>query len=149
MIKILSNKEYSNRIIFDGYPRNLDQAQNLKIFVEKNNQKISFVFSLKVKKESAIKRILGRQTCVNCNLVFNEFFNPATRKNHTCDQKFLQKRADDNEETAIKRFETYLDKTLPILDFYNKQNLLYEINGMAKIDEIFNEIRDIIGSYEA
>ena len=149
LAKILSNSSYSNRIIFDGYPRNLDQAKNLKILVENNKQKISFVFSLKVEKDLIIKRILGRETCTKCNLIFNEFFNPATKNNHPCGSNFLKKRADDNTETVMKRLETYLKITLPILDFYNKQNLLYEINGMAKIDQIFNEIRGIIGSYEA
>ena len=74
---------------------------------------------------------------------------PSSKKNHTCDLKLLSKRTDDNEKIIIKRFETYLKKTLPILDFYNRQNLLHQINGKIEIDQIFKEIRNIIASLEA
>ena len=78
-----------------------------------------------------------------------EYFKPSTRKNHFCDPQFLSKRPDDNEKIIINRFETYLNKTLPILDFYKGQNLLHQINGMAEIDQIFEEIQGIIAALEA
>jgi adenylate kinase len=146
--KVISNKKFYNRLIFDGYPRNLQQAKNLDSKIKKYKQKISCVLSLNVDKESIIKRISGRQTCINCGLIFNEYYYPASRKNHSCDPKFLNKRSDDNKKTIINRFETYLNKTLPILDFYKEQNLLHQINGMAKIDQIFDEICGIIASLE-
>ena len=146
--KVISNKKFYNRLIFDGYPRNLKQGKNLDSQIKKYKQKISCVLSLNVDKESIIKRISGRQTCVNCGLIFNEYYYPASSKNHSCDQKFLNKRSDDNKKTIINRFETYLNKTLPILDFYKEQNLLHQINGMAKIDQIFDEICGIIASLE-
>ena len=146
--KALTNKNFYNRLIFDGYPRNLEQAKSLDSYIKKNKQKISCVLSLNVDKKSIIKRILGRQTCTSCGLIFNEFFFPASSKNHSCDPKFLNKRSDDNEKTILNRFETYLNKTLPILDFYKDQNLLHHINGMAEIDQIFEEIRGIIASLE-
>ena len=146
--KVISNKKFYNRLIFDGYPRNLKQAKNLDSQIKKYKQKISCVLSLNVDKESIIKRISGRQTCINCGLIFNEYYYPASSKNHSCDPKFLNKRSDDNKKTIINRFETYLNKTLPILDFYKGQNLLHQINGMAKIDQIFDEICGIIASLE-
>ena len=146
--KVISNKKFYNRLIFDGYPRNLKQGENLDSQIKKYKQKISCVLSLNVDKESIIKRISGRQTCVNCGLIFNEYYYPASSKNHSCDPKFLNKRSDDNKKIIINRFETYLNKTLPILDFYKEQNLLHQINGMAKIDQIFDEICGIIASLE-
>ena len=146
--KVISNNKFYNRLIFDGYPRNLKQAKNLDSQIKKYKQKISCVLSLNVDKESIIKRISGRQTCINCGLIFNEYYYPASSKNHSCDPKFLNKRSDDNKKTIINRFETYLNKTLPILDFYKGQNLLHQINGMAKIDQIFDEICGIIASLE-
>ena len=146
--KVISNKKLFSRLIFDGYPRNLKQAKNLDSQIKKYKQKISCVLSLNVDKESIIKRISGRQTCVNCGLIYNEYYYPASSKNHSCDPKFLNKRSDDNKKTIINRFETYLNKTLPILDFYKGQNLLHQINGMAKIDQIFDEICGIIASLE-
>ena len=148
VIKILADKKFYNRLIFDGYPRNLEQAEYLDASLKKYKQKISCVLSLNVEKEFIFKRIQGRQICINCGLIFNEYFNPATNKNHSCDPKFLNKRSDDNENTITRRFETYLKKTLPILDFYKEQNLLHYINGMLEIDQIFEEIRTIIGSLE-
>ena len=149
IVKILSDKKFYNRLIFDGYPRNLNQAKNLDLLVKKYNHKISCVLNLNVDRESVIKRMLGRQICTNCGLIFNKYFKLATNKNHTCDPKFLSKRSDDNEKTIKNRFETYIDKTLPLLDFYKEQNLLHQINGKAEIDHIFEEIQGIIASLEA
>lgn len=148
ILNILSNKKYFNRLIFDGYPRNLDQVKNLDSQLKRYNQEISCVLSLNVDKESIIKRISGRQTCASCGLIFNKHFKPSTKTNHSCDPKFLTTRGDDNDKTIINRFDTYLKKTLPIINFYKKQNLLHQINGMKKIDQIYEEIQAIITSLE-
>jgi len=147
--KLISNNEYANKLIFDGYPRNLSQAKNLDLLTKKYNQKISCVLNLSVDKETIIKRISGRQICTNCGLIFNRYFKPTSNINHTCDPKFLIIRSDDNQNTIINRYETYLKETLPILNFYRKQNLLHQINGMKKIDQIYEEIQGIITSLEA
>ena len=147
--KILSDNKFYNRLIFDGYPRNLSQAKNLNLLLKKYNQKISCVLSLGIDKETVVKRILGRQICTKCKLIFNKYFKPSTSENHNCDPKFLEKRSDDNEKSIINRFENYFEKTLPILDFYKDLNLLHQINGKSKIDEIFVQIRAIIASLEA
>ena len=141
IVKILSNKKFYNRLVFDGYPRNLDQAKNLDLMIKKYDQKISCVLSLNVSKELIIRRIMGRQTCTKCELIFNEYFKPANSENHLCGTKFLVKRSDDNEETILYRYQTYIDETLPILEYHNKLNLLYEIDGTMEIDKIF--IKDI------
>ena len=148
IVKVLSNKKFYNRLIFDGYPRNLDQAKNLDVLVKKHGQKIFCVFSLNVDKQSILKRILGRQTCSKCGNIFNEYFNSYAKQNHKCGEKFLVKRDDDNEKTILQRYETYLDKTLPILNYYKKLNLLHEIDGKKEIDQIFDKIRHIIASLE-
>ena len=69
LIKIFSDKKLYNRLIFDGYPRNLEQARNLDSCLKKYNQKISCVLCLNVEKKFILKRILGRQTCINCGLI--------------------------------------------------------------------------------
>ena len=133
--KVLSNKVFSNRLIFDGYPRNLYQAKNLDSAVQKYNQKISYVLSLNVDKDIIVKRILGRQLCSKCGLIFNKHFKPSTKRNHTCGDEFLIKRSDDNEEVILYRYQTYLEKTAPILEYYKKQNLLHEINGCVRKEQ--------------
>ena len=149
VIKNFSNDKSSDRLIFDGYPRNLNQAKNLDLLMKKNNQKISCVLSLNVQKEVVIKRISGRQTCTKCGIIFNKYYNPSSKKNHSCDSKYLEIRTDDNEETIKKRFDTYIEKTLPILTYYKDQNILHEVNGMEDIAQIYEQIRDIISALEA
>ena len=146
--KILSNKIYFQRMIFDGYPRNLEQTKNLEFLMNKYKQKISCVLCLNVDKDVVIKRILGRQVCSNCGSTFNEFFNPSTKKKHKCEPKFLLKRSDDNEKTVKKRFETYEKETLPILKHYLDLKILHEIDGMGDISKIYKEICHIIRSLE-
>ncbi len=143
---VVSKEIYFNKLIFDGYPRNLKQVNSLDTLLKKYKQKISCVLSLKVDLDSIIKRILGRQICSKCGLIFNEFFYPSNENNHKCDPKFLEKRSDDNEETIKNRFETYKKETFPVLEHYKNQNLLTEIDGMNKIDDIYEEISQIIGS---
>ena len=141
---IISNPLNKNRMIFDGYPRNLNQTKALDLLLNKYKQKIFSVISIKVDKEIVVKRILGREVCSKCGSTFNKFFNPSTNLNHKCETKYLTIRSDDNEVTILKRFATYENKTLPILNYYKKQNLLTNIDGMNKIDEIYKEIRQIL-----
>ena len=144
--KLLLKKEYHNRLVFDGYPRTLNQAKSLENLLKKFNQKIYCALILKVDKEVVVKRIMGRMICSKCGLTFNEYFNPPGSKNHSCDQKFLQKRTDDKESTIEARYETYLKQTIPIIDFYNDRSLLREINGVGEISSIYKEICDIIST---
>tara|TARA_B110000014_G_C20037753_1_gene539185 strand:+ start:335 stop:985 length:651 start_codon:yes stop_codon:yes gene_type:complete len=148
IVRILTDKNVYNRLIFDGYPRNLVQAESLHSLLEKRDQKISCVFSLKVDKETIIKRILGRQVCTNCGDTFNKYYKTLDSKVHTCNPRFLSQRSDDNESTIVSRYETYLKKTFPILEFYKNQNLLREINGDSEISLIYKEIEHIIASLE-
>ena len=115
---VVSIVEYKNRFIFDGYPRNLLQAKNLDKILNENEQKIDLVLKLSVSLDTIKKRILERQV--------------------------LEKRADDNEETAIKRFKTYELSTEPLIEYYKKLNILKEINGERSITQINKEISDII-----
>ena len=86
--KILANKKVNNRLIFDGYPRNLNQAKELDLLIKRNNQTISCVLSLDVDKKSILKRILGRKICSKCGLIFNVYFSPVTKKNHNVIRNF-------------------------------------------------------------
>ena len=148
IVQVLSNEKFYNKLVFDGYPRNINQATNLDILLKKYKQKISCVFCLQVDKDIVVKRILGRQTCTKCGLIFNQYYKPSTKKNHSCENKFLEKRSDDNEKIVMNRFQTYLEKTLPIINYYKKLNLVHEINGKAEINDIYKEISTIIASLE-
>ena len=116
--KFITNKEYKNRLIFDGYPRNLPQARYLDTLLKRNNQKIDIVLKLSVSLETIKKRIFER--------------------------KNLEKRPDDNEKIAIKRYETYENNIEPVINFYKKSDLLQVVNGEASISEISDEISGLI-----
>ena len=131
-------------MIFDGYPRNIFQAEFLDSMIKKNNQNISCVLNINVDQDVIIKRILGRQICSNCGNIFNKFYNPANSEKHRCDIKYLKTRSDDTEGTIKKRYKTYEKITFPIIKYYQDQNLLFNVNGMAKITEINKEISGFI-----
>ena len=116
--KFISDEKVKNNIIFDGYPRTLNQAKNLEEFLKKNNQKIDIVLKLSVSLEIVKKRI-------------------SERKNQ-------EKRADDNEEIAIKRYKTYEQSSAQVLEHYKQLNLLKIVNGEASISEINTEISGLI-----
>ena len=116
--KYISNKIYKDRLIFDGYPRNLIQAKNLNNLLNKYDQKIDIALKLNVSLEIVKKRI-------------------SERKN-------LEKRKDDSEEIAIQRFENYEKNIKPVIDFYKQSKLLKVVNGETSIDEISDEISGLI-----
>ena len=114
----ISNEKFKGRLIFDGYPRNLIQAKTLNELLSQHNQKIDLVLKLSVSLDIIKKRILERRT--------------------------LEKRSDDSEEIAIKRYKTYEKSTEPVIEYYKKLNLLKVIDGERSIDQINKEISDII-----
>ena len=103
-----------DKLIFDGYPRSLSQAKNLDSLLDSSKQKIDFIFFLNVKKDTIIKRIEKR--------------------------KILEKRSDDELSTILRRYDTYMETTEPVLSFYSKNPNFYEIDGSSEINEITAKI---------
>ena len=135
---------YRNRIIFDGYPRNINQAENLEIILKSDNQTINFILYLKISRDIIQKRILGRITCEKCNRTFNEFKDKKQIEKHACEKKYLIKRKDDNKESIITRYDEYMNKTKPVLDFYSSRSYFHEIDGNQKIQVITGKIEQIL-----
>ena len=115
---VLYDPQKKNKLIFDGYPRSLSQATKLNSLLEKSDQKIDLVFFLNVNKEIIMERIEKR--------------------------KIEEKRSDDDLDTIVKRYDTYMKTTKPVLDFYSKNMNFHEIDGSLKIDQITNKIDDFI-----
>jgi adenylate kinase len=142
--KFISNNDFKNRLIFDGYPRNKSQAENLNKLLKKYNQKIDLVLKLSVSLEVIKKRISGRSVCSICGKIYNEFFNPAPINAQCCASRFLQKRSDDTLDIAVTRYQTYEKNIKPVIDFYKESDLLRIVNGETPISEINNEISGLI-----
>ena len=107
-----------DKLIFDGYPRTINQAVNLDALLNKSNQKIDFIFFLNVKKDQILKRIEKR--------------------------KILEKRSDDDSNTILKRYDTYMKITKPVLDYYSKNNNFHEVDGSMEINDISQKIDEIL-----
>ena len=116
--KIIFDSKKKNKLIFDGYPRTINQVKNLESLLNKSNQKIDYIFFLNVNKDSIIKRIERR--------------------------KILEKRLDDDSNTILKRYDIYMKETKPVLDFYSSKKEFYEIDASLNIDQITNKIDDIL-----
>ena len=116
--KIIFDQSKRNKLIFDGYPRTIKQAQNLDNLLIKSNQKIEFVFFLNVNKKSIFERIEKR--------------------------KILEKRKDDNAETILKRYDTYMEITKPVLNYYSIKDNFHEIDGSMEISDISRKIEEIL-----
>ena len=111
---IMFDPNKKNKLIFDGYPRSLSQAKNLDLLLDSSNQKIDYIFFLNANKETIMKRIEKR--------------------------KILEKRLDDDSTTILKRYDTYMETTRPVLNFYSKNSNFYEIDGTLEITEITTKI---------
>ena len=115
---IILDKKKTNKLIFDGYPRTINQAKKLETLLSKSNQKVDYIFFLNVNKDSIIKRLEKR--------------------------KILEKRLDDDSKTILKRYDTYMDVTKPVLDYYSKNENFHEIDGSDEIDKISQKIEEIL-----
>ena len=111
---IISDPQKKEKLIFDGYPRSLNQAKNLDLLLTEINQKVDFIFYLNVDKDTIVKRIEKR--------------------------KIIENRADDDTDTIFKRYDTYMETTKPVLDFYSKNPNFNEIDGSLEIEEITAKI---------
>jgi len=140
----IENLKFRDRIIFDGYPRNVKQATSLESILSEFDQKIGHIIFLNVSRDIIEKRIMGRMTCDKCHMTLNKFFNKEQIELHPCGKEFLLKRKDDNLEIVIARYDTYMSTTKPILDFYSKNTNFTEIDGTVEIEVITNKINDIL-----
>ena len=109
-----------------------------------DNQSINFILFLKVNRKIIEKRILGRIICEKCNKTFNEYLTKEEIENHKCGKNYLKKRKDDNLETIINRYDEYVKKTKPVLDFFSQRSYFHEIDGSKKIHEITSKIEQIL-----
>jgi len=134
------NLKFRDRIIFDGYPRSIEQSKYLDELLKEFNQKIDLVISLSVSREIIEKRIIGRITCDKCNLTLNEFFNEKEIHLHPCGKDHFVKRKDDNLDTVMARYDIYTKTTKPVLDFLSNNQNFHEIDGTLKINDITTKI---------
>lgn len=144
--KKISELGVEKGIIFDGFPRTENQAIMLdKLLQEKYNSKINYVFNLIIDKSEAMKRALGRVLCSGCGKIYNVYFDKFDAEGYCneCRSK-LEKRKDDNEQSFNVRFDSFMNKTKPLIDFYNKEGILHEVKCGDKKEETFAKIKVLL-----
>lgn len=143
----LTQDDCKKGFLLDGFPRTVAQAKALDEELENLKYSLDNVINIEVAKEELIERAVGRRICKECGATYHIKFNPPATEgicNH-CNGELYQ-RKDDTVETVQKRIEVYLDQTKPLIDYYNEQAILVNINGEQDINKVFTDIVSFLGS---
>ena len=144
----ITSADAQNGYILDGYPRNINQAQTYNQLLQELGLGDCIVIFFNIDKERALKRTLSRIVCSNCGSSYNllvEELKP--KKDNICDRcgHELNTRSDDNEEVFIHRFDTYINSTKALIDYYKNLNVLHQIEVLDKpAKEIFEEVKKVL-----
>lgn len=144
--KRLKEEDTLNGYILDGFPRTLDQAREYEKMIERLNKELGIVVVLNTTYETLKKRIVGRMLCKDCGSVYNTLTGVNQPKlENVCDKcgGTLYKRSDDNEESFKARYETYLEKTKPLIEYYKEKGNLFFINSDNK-ENMLKEIEVLL-----
>lgn len=132
--------------LLDGFPRNLAQAKALELMGKELDRSLTAVINIHVDPDSLLERLTGRYICRSCGATYHKLFNP-TKEAETCDRcgghEFYQ-REDDKPATVKNRLDVNLKMNTPLIDFYQQQNLLHEINGNQPIEKVFADVQQVL-----
>ncbi|WP_339220148.1 adenylate kinase [Paenibacillus sp. FSL W7-1332] len=141
----LQQSDCEKGFLLDGFPRTLSQAEALNDILARLNTGLDHVINLKVDREKLLARLTGRRICKNCGSTYHVIFNPPKQEG-ICDKcgGELYQRSDDNEESVGIRLDEYINKTAPLLTFYENKGLLRQIDGDQEIDAVSTQIASIL-----
>jgi adenylate kinase len=147
MEKRLLESDCQKGFLLDGFPRTIPQADALKGMLTKNNIQLDMAVNLDVPRAVILDRLTTRRTCSNpgCQAIYNVKSMPpkVEGKCDKCGSPVVQ-RADETEEAISKRLDTYNEKTAPLVDFYRKEGLLFDVNATSS-DTVVDAIRKKLG----
>ena len=139
-------KDVHSGFIFDGYPRNVDQAKAFQKYLEDHNWNVDVVINVDAKDEVIIKRLSGRRVCPTCGTTYHmESNKPKVDTICDKDQTPLIQRKDDRPETIKQRLEIYHEQTKPLVDFYENLGLLVTVDGSGSIQESQENLLKALG----
>jgi adenylate kinase len=134
--------------ILDGFPRNTAQAEALDGMLEEKGLSLQHVIEMKVNPDILVERITGRFSCGDCGAGYHDIYKPVSKEG-TCDEcgsTNLNRRKDDNEETVRSRLEVYSNETEPLLPYYQGKGILRQVDGMASMDAVAEELNAILSA---
>lgn len=139
----LSDKK--NGYLLDGYPRTLDQAKAFEEMTDGTDLAVDVILAMDVPTDVLTRRITGRRTCKECGEIYNIYSKP-TKVEGVCDRcgGELTQRKDDNEESLKVRLDEYSNNTEPVIDYYEKKNMVSHINADASMDEIWSSVKEAL-----
>lgn len=139
----LSDKK--NGYLLDGYPRTLDQAKAFEEMTDGTDLAVDVILAMDVPTDVLTRRITGRRTCKDCGEIYNIYSKP-TKVEGVCDRcgGELTQRKDDNEESLTVRLDEYSNNTEPVIDYYEKKNMVSHINADASMDEIWSSVKEAL-----
>ncbi|MCY7437201.1 adenylate kinase [Bacillus pumilus] len=142
----LGKDDCEQGFLLDGFPRTVAQAEALEDILKDLGRTIDYVINIKVDKDALMERLTGRRICKNCGATYHLVFNPPAKEN-VCDKcgGELYQRADDNAETVSTRLEVNLKQTEPLLNFYSEKGYLANIDGAKHINDVYADIKDLLG----
>ena len=148
--KKLAGEDCKNGYVLDGFPRSLEQAEELEAINKQvdGDSPVSFkAIYFDIDTQILLERIIYRQSCPVCGEIYNKKFKPSKVEN-ICDKcnVELKTRADDNAETAKARFDTYFEQTAPLVKFYQDKGVLYKIDANGSIDEVWERLLAVVNS---
>ena len=142
----LSENDLDNGFILDGFPRNIEQAREYDKILNDINKDLGVVIYLDTPREVLEKRIVRRRMCSKCGATYNVLTGVNTPKvENVCDKcgAELYQRNDDNEESFKVRYDTFMEHTYPLLEYYKEKNKLYCVTSVD-VDNTIKEIEAII-----
>lgn len=140
----LSENDCKNGVIFDGFPRNLEQTDLLESILKKRNRKLDLVINIDVSFDLIIRRLNSRRVCSQCGKGYNVISNPPKGENcDSCGGNIII-RDDDREEVIKNRLSVYEENTKPLIAHYDKKGILITVNGEGKIKDIYNVLKEIL-----